>query len=144
MTEAIAVKRSIVINADRERIWQALTDAAQVSKWFDSSMTWEFKLGIGEPITYWMNGEVLGKGRIVTVDSPERFAFNWTPEPGNPAETLVTFTLERVAEGTRVTVVEAGFEVLPADRQQPRVEENSDGWRQVLDHLVTYLEKDRA
>ncbi len=62
MTETIAVERSIVIAANQQRVWQAITDSAQMSAWFDSKMSWEFKLGEGEPVTFSMNGKVLGTG----------------------------------------------------------------------------------
>lgn len=140
MTETIAVERSIVVHADRERVWRAITDSAQISQWFDGNMRWEFQLGVGEHINYYYNGALLGTGRIVTIEPPERFVLNWTAEPGSPVETLVTFALETVDGGTRVTVTESGFEALPEDRRHARAEDNSDGWRQVLEHLQAYLQ----
>lgn len=145
MTETIAVERSIVVAADQQRVWRAITDAAQISKWFDGNMSWDFKLGVGELIKFYMNGELLGTGHVRVIEPPERFVLSWTVEPNDPTETLVTFTLEKVVQGTRVTVVESGFEKLrDAERRQPRAADNSDGWRQVLEHLVTFLEADHA
>jgi uncharacterized protein YndB with AHSA1/START domain len=73
------------------------------------------------------------------VEPPERFAFRWTPEPGNPAESLVTFRLEVVPGGTLVTVTESGFEALPDSLRQKRAEMNAQGWGFVLEHLAAYL-----
>src|SRR5690606_40548778 len=61
-----------------------------------------------------------------------RFAFNWRPhavEPdrdySNEPHTLVEFTLEPTATGTRLVVVESGFDAIPADRRQARSEEHT-------------------
>lgn len=132
-------QRSIIIAADRDRVWQAITTPEQISQWFDSSMKWDFRLAVGEMITFSANGETLGSGTIAVVEPPERFAFRWTPEPGNPAETVVTFALEAVAEGTRVTITEAGFEALPDDVRQRRRSMNAEGWGIALNNLAAYL-----
>jgi uncharacterized protein YndB with AHSA1/START domain len=131
--------RNTIIAADRERVWRAITSPEQISQWFDGSMTWDFALAAGASITLSMNGAHLGTATIAAVEPPERFAFRWTPEPGNPAETLVTFLLESVAEGTRVTVTEAGFEALPDDVRQRRRDMNGKGWDIALTHLAAYL-----
>jgi len=118
MNSTMVATRSMVIAADRERVWKAITEAAQISQWFDSSMKWEFKPAAGEKMTFSYDGKVIGYGKVVTAEPMERFAFNWTPEQGNPTLSLVTFLLEAVAEGTRVTISEAGFEALPEDVRQ--------------------------
>ena len=102
-------------------------------------MGWEFKPAAGEKMTFRYNGEVIGYGKVVTAEAPQRFAFHWTPEPGNPTLSLVTFVLEAVSEGTRVTITEAGFEALPEDVRKKRYEMNGEGWGITLDHLTAYL-----
>ena len=140
MDSTMTTTRSMVIQAERARVWQAITDAAQISQWFDGSMGWEFKPAAGEPITFRYNGEIIGTGKVVMANPPERFAFQWTPEAGNPTLSLVTFVLEAVAEGTRVTITEAGFEALPDAVRQKRYEMNGMGWGIALDHLTAYLQ----
>jgi len=135
----MAVERGMVIAADQARVWKAITEAEQISQWFDGRMKWEFKPAAGEKMTFYYNGEVIGQGRVVTADPMERFAFHWTPEPGNPTESLVTFVLEPVAEGTLVTITEAGFENLPEEVRQKRRDMNGEGWGITLDHLTAYL-----
>jgi uncharacterized protein YndB with AHSA1/START domain len=140
MNASMTATRSMVIKAEQARVWRAITEAAQISQWFDGSMTWEFAAKAGEKITFYSNGDVIGYGKVITVEPMERFAFQWTPEPGNPVESLVTFHLERVAEGTRVTITEAGFEALPENVRQKRYEMNGMGWGITLDHLTAYLQ----
>ncbi|MEO8394577.1 MAG: SRPBCC domain-containing protein [Chloroflexota bacterium] len=139
MNSTMVATRSVVIAADRERVWKAITEAAQISQWFDGSMKWEFEAKAGETMTFYWDGQVIGYGKVVTAEPPERFAFRWTPEPGTPIESLVTFQLEVYAEGTRVTISEAGFEALPEAVRQKRYEMNGTGWGITLDHLTAYL-----
>ncbi len=141
--ETMKAERSIVIAADRERVWRAITTPEQISKWFDGTMEWQFKLAPGETITLSMD-DFKGYARIVTVEPPERFAFTWTPEPSNPVESLVTFQLESIPEGTRVTASEAGFERLPDDLRQKRYDMNGMGWGIALKNLADYLQKEGA
>ena len=140
MNASMTATRSAVIKATRERVWQAITEATQISQWFDGSMQWEFEAKAGAKMTFYYEGKVIGYGRVVTAEPMERFAFHWTPEPGNPVESLVTFVLETVAEGTRVTITESGFEALPESLRQKRYEMNGMGWGIALDHLASYLQ----
>ncbi len=67
---------------------------------------------------------------------PERlFSWRWHPyavEPGvdYSAErpTLVVFELEDVEGGTRLTVVESGFDDVPLARRAQAYRMNSEGW----------------
>ncbi|HVU14536.1 MAG TPA: SRPBCC domain-containing protein [Phototrophicaceae bacterium] len=133
--------RSAVIKADQARVWRAITTPEQISAWFDGSMKWEYTLAAGEIMTFYYQGKLVGHGKIVTVEPVTRFAFQWTPEPGNPTESLVTFVLEAVPDGTRVTISEAGFEKLPDEVRQQRYEMNGQGWSITLDHLASYLQE---
>jgi uncharacterized protein YndB with AHSA1/START domain len=64
-TEGILMES--VIAADQQRVWRAITEAAQLSIWFDGSMGWEFTPVAGEPITFRYNGEAIGYGTVVTI-----------------------------------------------------------------------------
>ena len=78
---------------------------------------------------------------------PERlFSFRWHPyaiEPGvdYSAEptTLVSFTLEDAAGGTRLTIVESGFDAIPASRRATAFSMNSAGWDGQAKNLQKFL-----
>ena len=55
--------------------------------------------------------------------------------------TVFTFTLEPVADGTRLTVVETGFET--TSDPAANLEDHRSGWDGELDKLVALLEADR-
>lgn|GEM_PF-175016 len=140
MTATMKAERSLVISAAQDRVWRAITNAAQISKWFDGSMQWEFEARAGANMTFRYDSKVIGYGKVVTADPQTHFAFHWTPEPDVPVESLVTFRLEPAGDGTRVTVSEEGFEALPVDLRQRRYEMNSNGWGITLKNLDAYLQ----
>ena len=60
------------------------------------------------------------------------------PTPGN--STLTEFTLAAEGEGTRVAVVESGFDALDVDAAErtAALASHTSGWGAELDDLVTY------
>jgi hypothetical protein len=81
------------------------------------------------------------------MEAERRFAFRWHPYAVDPhadysAEpmTLVELTLETVAEGTRLTVVESGFDRLPAARRSDAFRMNSNGWAEQMQNVKRHVE----
>ena len=78
------------------------------------------------------NGEYLGF--VEKVEPGRRFAYRYALDPGvEPApgnSNLVEFTLTPEGEGTRLRVVESGFERLEIspEEQAKRAEEAAQGW----------------
>jgi uncharacterized protein YndB with AHSA1/START domain len=132
--EAVVIKRSIVVKADRERVWRAITTPEHIAKWFEP-IRFE-RLAIGEALTFGWDGE----GSIALVEPMDRFGFRWQIAPPHPAQTLVVFALETVPEGTRITVTEQGFEALPEDVRQGHLKNNTQGWEHMLGELFAYLQ----
>jgi len=56
----------------------------------------------------------------------------------------VTFQLEDVTDGTRITVTEEGFEALPAEVRSAQMENNTRGWKIVLDGIAADLKENHA
>ncbi len=94
---------------------------------------------MGKPIrgkiTY-PGAEHLTMEATVEAIEPERyFAFRWHPYAVDPKvdyasepTTLVEFTLEETREGTTLTVVESGFDRIPASRRDEAFRMNTQGW----------------
>jgi uncharacterized protein YndB with AHSA1/START domain len=83
------------------------------------------------------------------IEPSHRFAFRWSsyaighPELGlaPTSSTLVEFTLEEIAEGTQLTLVESGFASLPeAIPAGQSYQDNQEGWQVILTGLRTYLQ----
>src|SRR5262249_4046084 len=79
---------------------------------------------------------------------PERyFSFRWIPygidaeiDPKNEPTTLVEFQLEAVPEGTLLTIVESGFDRVPAHRRARAFRMNEGGWAAQAENLRKYVE----
>lgn len=143
-----SIERSILLKATRERVWRALTTAEEFSEWFQMKVEGPFEAGKRidmvatlegwEGFRFWFE--------IVEMTPPEKFSYRWLPgavvDDEDSTPTLVTFTLEEVAGGTRVTVLETGFEGLSLAKRARAFQENTDGWRDQMANLERYLEKD--
>jgi uncharacterized protein YndB with AHSA1/START domain len=142
------IEREITISAPVQRVWAVLTEPQHVGAWF----------GQGEPIPIDLrpggimqldHGEY-GKfpTRIEKVDPPHYFAYRWASAyPGQVADddnsTLVEFFLQEDGDGTRLRLVESGFEalVIPADREPTAgYESHSGGWTEMVAKAKDYAE----
>lgn len=153
------IERSIDVRATRARVWRALSDPAEFAEWFGIAVSGPFQPGArlrGTFIGTSVDEEVARAQQehagmsfdlvIERVDPEHRLAFRWhpgAPEPGddNAADpmTLVEFVLDDTAEGTRVTVVESGFERIPLARRAKAFAGNNEGWRIMMGVLQKHL-----
>jgi uncharacterized protein YndB with AHSA1/START domain len=145
------IEKQVTIQAPRSRIWRALTEVEQFNAWFGVSLTSSFSPG----------AEVSG---VITLRNPERkiamtiwiermepesfFSFRWHPyaiEEGidfsAEPTTLVAFTLEEVEGGTRLTIVESGFEAIPASRRAQAFSMNDRGWTAQAENVRKFVTK---
>ena len=83
---------------------------------------------------------------IERMDPESRMSYSWHPyavEPGvdysREPTTLVEFHLEDVAEGTRLTVVESGFDRITAARRAEALRMNDAGWAAQLENIARYV-----
>ena len=83
---------------------------------------------------------------VERVEPMSLFSFRWHPfaiERGvdYSAEpmTLVTFALEEVAGGTRLTITESGFDALPLARRAKAFAANDGGWIAQAELIAKYL-----
>ena len=143
------IERETTIAAPVERVWSLLTEAEHVGRWFcDDGAEIDLKPG-GEMVMRWAEHGV-GRARIVDLDPPRRFSYRWAAirehwgeEPDDANSTLVEFTLDREGDGTRLRVVESGFDKLDGSDEQRRVafEGNDEGWEIQLGNVKGYAER---
>ncbi len=142
------IEKQLRLDAPPSRVWRALTDARQFGSWFNCVIEGEFVAGAPA------RGRMTNKGyehvpfdAIIETIQPETFfAFRWRPYAIDPnvdysaePRTLVSFTLEPVDGGTLLTVVESGFDGIPAERRTKAFEMNSRGWEGQLRNIAKYL-----
>lgn len=139
MAEALTVERSVWINAPRERVWQAITDAEQIQQWWGDY--WDIPtLEVGATIKFGKPDDFM-LATIDVLDPPRQFTIHWPPQPQYHSTPILTiFVLAEENGGTRVTVSETGFEALPDDVRQTRFDQTAQGYATVMDNLKKYLE----
>lgn len=149
MTTSDRIERSILLKAPRSRVWQALTHAPEFGHWFRARLDDQvFAPGRAArgPIAYPGYEHLTMEVVVERMEPEQRFSFRWHPyavEPGidYSAEptTLVEFTLEEAEGGTLLTVVESGFDQIPAARRDEAYRMNSGGWEEQMRNIDTHL-----
>jgi uncharacterized protein YndB with AHSA1/START domain len=140
------IERPILINASRERVWQALSDAEQSGSWSGADLKGRaFATGqrARERITHPGNEHICFEAIVDRVEPPSLLSYRWHPYAVDAAidysseePTLVTFTLhDAPGNGTWLTVVESGFDRLPPQRRLEAFRMNSGGWDAQLDNI---------
>ena len=94
-----------------ERVWRALTDRAAIAAWL---MPNDFAPVVGREFEFWTKSkpgwEGTVRGAVTEVVEHRRLAYSWKgASPAMGAPTLVTWTLEPTAGGTRLRLEHAGF-----------------------------------
>lgn len=123
-----------------ETIWKTLTDGELIARWMMPPIGFELVQGKSFAFKTKPAGEWDGviHCRILEVVPNERLAYAWKGGHesnrgyGSKLETIVTWTLARVANGTRVRLVHSGF-VLP--KNDTAYQNMSEGWNKVLHNL---------
>ncbi|MFD2467379.1 SRPBCC domain-containing protein [Amycolatopsis silviterrae] len=123
------------------KVWAALTTAEGLGSWFGDSAAIDLRPG-GPAEVRW-DGGYLADLTVERVEEPTVFGFAWKM-PGlpddEPYHTHVEFTLEPIATGTRLHVVETGFARMPAPIADNEFTGHAQGWPKELDDLAGYLD----
>lgn len=123
-----------------ETIWRALTSGDLMGRWLMAPSG--FAPVPGTRFTFQTKAGGSWDGvihcQVLEAVAHERFVYSWKgghPDNvgyGAPLDTVVTWTLTRTPEGTRVRLVHAGF-VVP--RNQSALDVMGNGWKTVLPRL---------
>lgn len=134
----------IVIAAQPERVFQALTNPAEVPKWWGQKGIYvctkhESDLRIGGQ---WHTSGVGGdgghfsaKGEFLEIDPPRTLAYTWVASWTGEVQTQVRWELSPVATGTKVTLRHSGLAA------HPELSKAYSGWPRMLQWLEAYLAK---
>lgn len=153
------IEKQIFLRAPQEKVWHAISDAAQFGSWFGiefdggftrgKQITGRIKPTTVDPAVAQMQENYRGKPVSFFVERIEPmnlFSFRWHPFANDESidyskepATLVTFTLEPAEDGTMLTVVESGFDALPIARRAEAFEANKKGWSLQVQLIEEYL-----
>jgi uncharacterized protein YndB with AHSA1/START domain len=140
--KSFAVERSIWIAASRERVWSAITDPTQLESWFSPGTSWKItalevggRLFVPDPET----GDETYVQVIQLVDAPQRFVTHSLPTSPGSSE-VTAYLLQEERGGTRLTITNSGYELLPEDGRWSTMEQNAFGFGMMLENLQAYIE----
>ena len=130
-------------------MWRALTDAAEFGTWFGVKLEGSFEVGksVRGRITHPGYEHIVFEMIIERMDAPVLFAYRWHPYAIEPAvdyskepATLVEFKLEEAEGGTTLTLIESGFDRIPADRRAEAFRMNDQGWTEQMENIRRHVE----
>jgi uncharacterized protein YndB with AHSA1/START domain len=143
------IEKQILLRAPRSRVWRAISEQAEFGAWFGV----KFPPGTFAPGAQ-VSGNITHPGYehmtmtidVVEVVPEERLSYHWHPYAVDPnvdysseQPTLVTFTLEEAEGGTRLTIVETGFDHVPLHRRDEAFKMNEHGWTQQLKNIERHV-----
>jgi uncharacterized protein YndB with AHSA1/START domain len=148
MSSTDRIEKQILLRAPRARVWRALANAEEFGQWFLVKLEGAFVVGTS------VRGQILYPGyEHLTMElfvermEPERlFSYRWHPYAvddkvdysGEPT-TLVEFRLEDAKDGTRLTLVESGFDRLPLARRAEAFRMNDGGWTEQMTNIERHV-----
>ena len=144
------IEKRIELKAPVSRVWRALTDYREFGQWFCVKLDGPFVAGqVSRGNITYPGYEHLKWEAVVEKMEPERlFSYTWHPYAVDPKmdyskepSTLVEFTLEKTANGTLLTVVESGFDRIPAARRDEAFRRNEGGWAEQMKNVEKYVAK---
>ena len=142
------IEKKILLKAPRSKVWNAIADSGQFGAWFGVKFDKGFQQGAR------MDGRMTIKAyegakfeiEIDRIEPESYFSYRWHPYAIDPKmdyskepTTLVEFRLEERAGGTELTVVESGFDRIPASRKAEALRMNTHGWEQQLKNIEHYV-----
>ena len=150
-SETDQIERSIVINAPRDRVWRALSNAEEFGTWFGADLK-GLTFVPGQRTRGLISSSTCGHEDcyfdvvIERIEPQDLLAFRWHPYAIDPAvdytkeqPTLVTFTLKDApGNGTLLTVVESGFDNVPPARRLEAFRMNNRGWEYQLNNIASH------
>ena len=157
ITSSADVEKGIVtvvaeIAAAPERVFRALSDPAELPKWWGAEGVYrterfesdlrpggKWKSYIAAPESGEMSDprtqepQTVG-GEYITVDPPRLLEFTWSPSWDGFAVSTVKYEIEPTSSGSRLTVTHSGFA-----RRPEMATSHGEGWKRVIGWLSRHL-----
>ena len=142
------IEKRFEVKARRPRVWRAVSDAGEFGAWFGMNLDRPFAAGttvLGR-ITLAGYEHVTVEMQVERIEPEGYFSYRWHPYAVDPAvdysaepTTLVEFRLDETPGGTAVTIIESGFDRLPASRRAEAFRMNDGGWAGQSRKLASYV-----
>ena len=148
-TSTDRIEKTLVLRAPKGRVWRAITTPEEFGTWFKVKLEGTFVAGrttIGK-ITHPGFENLTMEMHVERIDPEDFFSYRWHPYAIDPKvdyskepTTLVEFRLEEVPSGTMLTIVESGFDKIPAERRAEAFRMNDKGWAGQIENIRRHVE----
>jgi uncharacterized protein YndB with AHSA1/START domain len=142
------VERSISLKAPQSRVWRAITTTDEFNTWFGVALEGNFTPGakLSGHITNPGYEHILMEIMVEHVQPEQLMSYRWHPYAIDPAvdyasepTTLVEFHLAPQEGGTLLTIIESGFDQIPAERRDEAFRMNDAGWAEQLESIARHV-----
>jgi uncharacterized protein YndB with AHSA1/START domain len=144
-----AIEKSILLSAAPDRVWRALSDAAEFGRWFRAEVTGEMREGavLGcrslypgtEHMRWDMYIHVMEPNRRLVWDWPAFDPSAFPDDPDSNARLTVEIAIAPEGDSTRLTLRESGFADLPEGPALAVWQRNEGGWTMQLDTIAAHV-----
>jgi uncharacterized protein YndB with AHSA1/START domain len=139
MADTRTIQQTVTVDAPRDEVFRALTDAGALKRWWISDGTSDPRTS-GRFHYEWHMADAsrnhVQEGAYEEVAEGERVAYPWAAGPG--ADTRVELALAERGGATEVSLTHSGF---PADPAMADLHDNHEqGWAGFLANLKSVLE----
>jgi uncharacterized protein YndB with AHSA1/START domain len=148
MANSDKIEKETFLRAPRAKVWRALADAQQFGQWFGVQLEGTFAVGatLRGKITYPGYEHLTLEMTIERIEPEQLFCYRWHPNATKPdvdyspePTTLVEFRLYDAPGGTRLTLVESGFDRIPLERRAEAFRSNDGGWAEQMRRIERYV-----
>ena len=144
-----AIEKSILLSAAPDRVWRALSDAAEFGRWFRAEVTGEMREGavLGcrslypgtEHMRWDMYIHVMEPNRRLVWDWPAFDPSAFPDDPDSNARLTVEIAIAPEGDSTRLTLRESGFADLPEGPALAVWQRNEGCWTMQLDNIAAHV-----
>jgi uncharacterized protein YndB with AHSA1/START domain len=143
------IEKQVLLKASRARIWRALSSAEEFGNWFGVNLKGQtFAPGqeTRGQITYPGYEHLVFTIRVERMEPERLLSFHWHPYAVDPKvdytreePTLVVFELQEAQDGILLSVVESGFDKVPAHRRAEAFRMNNGGWEEQMKNIARHV-----
>ena len=124
------IEKKVLLNAPVSKVWNVLTDQKQLAEWMLMPTT--FEPVVGKEFTFKAEGMENWDGyiycRVKEIEVNKKIVYSWNAQIVN-GETLVTILITPLGDKTELTLIHTGWENVPAETRQQRIEGHTKGWQ---------------
>jgi uncharacterized protein YndB with AHSA1/START domain len=135
------VTATVRVAASVMRVWQAITDPAELTLWYAPGSRWEIPaLRVGAPVRFFNSETDIQHAVIERCAPPDELVLRWTPDQTLPTATLLnTYELRHDDGGTLVTISQTGYGSVPEAQRAAWIRADEGAFAAIASALAAHL-----